>query len=101
MGFFDDVFGGIKDAVNGAVDFGKDILHEGTGLIKFGVGTIGGVVNNGVNAVGNLGGRVVDVGGKFGEQFGGILSNLSNPFLLIAIVIGGVIILPKLLDSRR
>ena len=100
MGWFDDAFSSVKDAINGTIDIGKDVFHEGVGLVKFGIGTAGGIVNNGVGVVGGLGNKALDIGGKLGDSFGGILSNLSNPFLLIAIVVGGVIILPKLLDAR-
>jgi len=53
------------------------------------------------NKITNVGGKLVDAGEQFGKNtltnISNVQSLISNPFVIIAVIIGGVIILPPLL----
>ena len=97
MGFFDDLWDGIKQAPKFIINTGKDILHEGAGVVGNVVNTAGGLANNIVNKAGGI----VDRGfNTLDKGISGVTGILSNPLLWIAVIAVGVLVLPKLLEAR-
>lgn len=100
----EDVYNGaIKPAATGIYDVAKPILQPV-------LGAVGGIIGK----VGNVGGHIIDSGdrivgaaGRFGEhtidnvdKIGGGLANvMSSPLFYIALGIGAIIVLPKLMEK--
>ena len=112
--FFSDAFNWVKGAAtdvwNGAIKpVATGIFDVAKPIVQPVLGAVGGLVNK----VGNIGGRILDSGerivgaaGRFGEhtienvdKIGGGLANfMSSPMFYIALGIGAIIILPRVLD---
>ena len=84
-GFFSDVTGGARDAVQGTVGIVKDITHEvfdDTGKIVSSV-------------TGDIKDTVLGAAHEAGGAITGVTANLSMPLLIGALVIGGAFLLKK------
>ena len=107
--FFKDIGNWVKDAAtdvyNGAI---KPVYNDVIKPVATGVFDIAKPVLQPVlGAVGQTGGRLINAGGRFAEGTlqnvqnlqGGLTSLITSPIMWIAVIIGGIIIVPKLVEK--
>lgn len=108
MGFFGDVFGGVKDAFSSVVDVGKSALGPVTDILKpvagEVIGDVGGVLSWGKNVVSHTADHAANIADNFGkgsENLTGAVGDLlgNKWFLLIAAGVGAYVVV-AVINSR-
>lgn len=91
MGFFDDVWDGVKAPFNELHDDAKGITNGIGSIITHGQDNITHLSDNLINTTGNIVGKGIDTVGSVAnngiDAFGDAFKNLTNPLTLV--LIGG------------